>query len=64
MFGMEMLSFGSADNLPQIQPRPNCLVIILCSVFSEIAYNKQAPPSYMEKGSFACILRGVEGQVL
>lgn len=64
MFEMEALSFGSPDNLPWIQLRPNCLVIILCSIFNEIANNERAPPYYLKKGSFACISEAVEGQVL
>lgn len=61
MLEMEPLSFGSPDNLPRIQLRPNCLVIILCSIFNEIAYNEQAPPSYIERGSFTCVSEEVEG---
>lgn len=49
MLEMELLRFGSADNLPQIQLRPNCLIIILCSIFNEIAYNEPAPPYYVKK---------------
>lgn len=65
MFEMELLSFGLSDNLSRIQLRPNCLVIILCSIFNEIAYNEQAPPYYVgKKGSFTCISEGEEGQVL
>lgn len=64
MFEMELLSLGSSDNLPWIHLRPNCLIIILCSIFNEIAYNEQAPPYYVKKGSFTCISEGEEGQVL
>ncbi len=64
MFEMELQSFGSPDNLPRIQHRPNCLIIIPRSILSEIAYNEQAPPSYMVKGSFTCVSEGVKGSVL
>lgn len=50
MLEMEPLSFSSSDNLPLIQLRPNCLVILPCSIFNEIANNERAPPSYVEKG--------------
>lgn len=64
MLEMELLSFGSADNLPWIQLRPNCLIIILCSICNEIAYNELAPPYYVKKGSFTCVSELVESQVL
>lgn len=49
MLEMELQSFGAPDNLPRIQLRPNCLLIIPCSTFNESAYNERAASYYMKK---------------
>lgn len=57
MFEMEALRLGSSDNLPRVLLTPNCLVITLCSIFNEIAYNELASRYYV-------LPEREEGQVL